>query len=112
MQSFGKRIQSVRKDRGITQQQLGEVIGVDKRVISKYEKDQTVPSVLVAKEIASALDISLDYLINSDKALFIDDNEVIHLLKNYNSLSDEVKDTFKNMLKALNIYSQVRDTVN
>lgn len=112
MENFGKRIQSVRKERGITQQQLGQSIGVDKRVISKYEKGQTVPSVLVAKDIAMALDVSLDFLIGSDKALFIDDNEVINLLKGYNSLNDEVKDTFKNMLKALNIYSQVKGSVN
>jgi len=112
MESFGKRIQDVRKRRGITQQYLGELIGVDKRVISKYEKDQTVPSVLVAKEIAKALDVSLDFLINSEKALFIDDHEVINLLKGYNSLNDEVKDTMKNMLKALNIYSNVKGSVN
>ena len=69
MDTFGKRIMMVRKQRAITQQQLGESIGVDKRVISKYEKDQTVPSVLVAKDIAGALDVSLDFLIGSDKAL-------------------------------------------
>ena len=111
MDSFGQRIQQIRKQRGITQQALGTAIGVDKRVISKYEKDQTVPSVLVAKEIAKALDVSLDFLIGSDKALFIDDSEVINLLKNYNGLSEEVKNTFKNMLKALNIYSQVKGSV-
>ena len=112
MSTFGQKIQTIRKQRNITQQQLGEAIGVDKRVISKYEKDQTIPSVLVAKEIASALDVSLDFLIGSDKALFIDDHEVINLLKGYNSLSDDVKHTFKDILKALNIYSKVKGSVN
>jgi transcriptional regulator with XRE-family HTH domain len=112
MERFGKRIQDVRKRRVITQQHLGELIGVDKKVISKYEKDQTAPSVLVAKDITKALDVSLDFLIDSEKALFIDDHEVINLLKGYNSLNDEVKDTMKNMLKALNIYSNVKGLVN
>lgn len=112
MDTFGSRVQAIRKQRNITQQELGVAIGVDKRVISKYEKDQTIPSVLVAKEIAKALDTSLDFLIGSDKALFIDDNEVINLLKGYNALNDDVKTTFKNMLKALNIYSQVKGSVN
>jgi transcriptional regulator with XRE-family HTH domain len=109
--TFGQRIIEVRKQRGITQQQLGQAVGVDKRVISKYEKDQTIPSVTTAFAIAQSLDVSLDYLTGSDKALFIDDNEVIHLLKNYNSLEGEVKATVKNMLKALNIYSQVKESV-
>ena len=109
--TFGQRIIEVRKQRGITQQQLGQAVGVDKRVISKYEKDQTIPSVITAFAIAQSLDVSLDYLTGSDKALFIDDSEVIHLLKNYNSLEGEVKATVKNMLKALNIYSQVKESV-
>ncbi len=111
MSGFGDRIIEVRKMRSMTQQALGDAIGVDKRVISKYEKNQTVPSVMVANSIANALDVSLDYLIGSDKALFIDDDEVRNLLKNYNSLNDDVKNTVKNMLKALNIYSQVKESV-
>ena len=95
----------------MTQQALGEAIGVDKRVISKYEKNQTVPSVTVANAIANALDVSLDYLIGSDRALFIDDKEVINLLKNYNNLPASEKETVKNMLKALNVYSKVKETV-
>lgn len=111
MSTFGERIIEIRKMRNMTQQELGEAIGVDKRVISKYEKNQTVPSVMVANAIANSLDVSLDYLIGSDKALFIDDKEIINLLKNYNSLNDDVKETVKNMLKALNIYSQVKESV-
>ena len=72
---------------------------------------QTVPSVMMASDIAKALDISLDYLIGSDKALFIDDKEIVELLKNYDNLKDDVKETVKNMLKALNLYSKVKDSL-
>ena len=111
MSDFGNRIIEVRKMRGITRQELGEAIGIDKRVISKYEKNQTIPSVMVANAIANALNVSLDYLIGSDKALFIDDNKVVNLLKNYNDLPESEKDTVKNVLKALNVYSKVKETV-
>ena len=80
-------------------------------MISKYEKNQNVPSVMVAFEIAKALEISLDFLISSDKALFIDDKELIKLLKNYNNLSDDAKHTTKSILKALNLYSQTEKTL-
>lgn len=111
MNDFGQKILEIRRQRSITQQELGKMIGVDKRVISKYEKGATVPSVKVALQIATALDTSLDYLMGSDKALFIDDNEVIQLLKNYNSLADDVKLTVKNMLKALTIYNKVSESI-
>ncbi len=109
--TFGDKIIEVRKQREMTQQELGKAIGVDKRVISKYEKNQTVPWVMVASEIAKALDASLDFLISSDKALFIDDKELINLLKNYNNLNDDAKHTAKSILKALNLYSQTEKTL-
>ncbi len=109
--TFGGKIVEVRKKRGMTQQELGKIIGVDKRVISKYEKNQTVPSVMVAFEIAKALNVTLDFLISSDKPLFVDDKELVNLLKNYNTLSDDVKNTVKNILKALNLYSQAQKTL-
>ena len=108
---FGQKILEIRKKRGVTQQELGKAIGVDKRVISKYENGQTVPSVKVALEIATALNVSLDYLMGSDKALFIDDNEIIQLLRDYNSLTEEVKTTVKNMLRALNSYNKVSESL-
>ena len=111
MSTFSDRIIEIRKKRGMTQQELGKAIGVDKRVVSKYEKGQTVPSVMMASDIAKALDISLDYLIGSDKALFIDDKEIVELLKNYDNLKDDVKETVKNMLKALNLYSKIKNSI-
>jgi len=43
--------------------------------------------------------------------LFIDDKEIVELLKNYDSLKDDVKETVKNMLKALNLYSNVKSSL-
>ena len=108
MADFGENMLNVRKQKGMTQQELGKIIGVDKRVISKYENGQTIPSIKVAVQIATALEVSLDYLVGSDKALFIEDPEIVQLLKNYNELADDVKATLKNMLKALTIYSKVQ----
>lgn len=108
MADFGENMLTVRKQKGMTQQELGKIIGVDKRVISKYENGQTIPSIKVAIQIAQALQVSLDYLAGSDKSLFIDDQEIIQLLKNYNDLADDIKITLKNMLKALTIYSKVQ----
>ena len=111
MTAFGTNIVEIRKKRGLTQQQLGARVGVDKRVISKYEKGQTVPSVQMAQSIANALEVSLDYLVGSDKALFIDDQEVIQLLRHYEGLKTEAKQTLKTVLKAITLYDQVKQTV-
>jgi len=66
---------------------------------------------IAAQQLTGSSFFSCYLLCQRGKALFIDDSEVINLLKNYNGLSEEVKSTFKNMLKALNIYSQVKGSV-
>ena len=111
MNTFGERIVEIRKKRKMTQQDLGTAVGVDKRVISKYETNQTVPSVIMAYTIAQALNVSLDYLIGSETALMIEDKEIINLLKSYDKLSEEIKLTLKNTIKALMVYSQVKEAV-
>lgn len=59
----GERLEEIRKDKGLTQKQLGELIGVKKNAISNYERNHQEPPVRRLKEIAKVLDISSDYLI-------------------------------------------------
>lgn len=44
-----------RKKRGLTQQQLAELVGVDRTLISKIESGAAAPSVTTAKKIAAVL---------------------------------------------------------
>lgn len=44
-----------RKKRGLTQQQLAELVGVDRTLISKIESGAATPSVTTAKKIAAVL---------------------------------------------------------
>lgn len=37
-------------------------------MIGKYERDDAIPSLEVARNIADALDVSLDYLVGKDEA--------------------------------------------
>ena len=40
----GERIKKLRKEKGLTQQQLGEMLGVQKSAIAKYENGHTFPT--------------------------------------------------------------------
>ena len=59
---LGLKIKECREAKGMTQLQLAEAVGVDQAAISYYEKDFKVPSLAVAKRIATALGVTLDYL--------------------------------------------------
>ena len=47
-----------RKKKRLTQQQLAELVGVDRTLISKIESGAATPSVTTAKKIAAVLDFN------------------------------------------------------
>jgi transcriptional regulator with XRE-family HTH domain len=59
-------MRSRREAMGLTQSQLADVAGVDKRQIRRYEAGEAQPPLPVAANIAKALHISLDELAGAD----------------------------------------------
>lgn len=63
MTSVGKRIKQLREERGLTQEQLGKILNVQKAAISKYEKGHTLPDSEALKKLAKFFNVSVDYLL-------------------------------------------------
>lgn len=60
--SIGKRIKELRSSKGLSQEYLAERANVSQKNISFYERDQAVPSAIILKDIAIALEADLNYL--------------------------------------------------
>lgn len=67
--SFGKRLTEVRKEKKMSQDEIGKLVGVHGAVIGRYERDEVKPSIEMATQLAEALEISLDYLVGSTDVL-------------------------------------------
>ncbi len=67
--SIGKNIATFRKAKGITQTQLGEMLGVSNQAVFKWEAEMTMPDVMLLPEIAKALDVTLEELYNGREEL-------------------------------------------
>jgi len=61
--SFGPRLATLRKARGLTQVQLAEAANTTQRSISYYENDDGVPPSSVVMGLAQALQVSADELL-------------------------------------------------
>lgn len=61
--SLGKRIQSYRKQRGLSQEQLASLLNVSRQALSKWEQDINVPNVEKIIEVAKKLDVSINELL-------------------------------------------------
>jgi transcriptional regulator with XRE-family HTH domain len=60
---IGIRIKKIRREKGLTQDFFGQMIGVKGPAISKYEKGDQEPGILALVKIAELGNVSLDYLI-------------------------------------------------
>ena len=61
--SMGKRIMALRKERGLTQEQLSEKVGVTAQAVSKWENDVSCPDISILPVLADALGVSTDELL-------------------------------------------------
>ncbi len=63
LKALGKRIRDIRKGKGLTQVELGDLIDMEKPNMNRIERGGTNPTVLTLKKICTALDITLDHLL-------------------------------------------------
>lgn len=63
----GKFIAQLRKEKGMTQEQLAEKMDVSINAVSKWERGLSFPDVSLYKRLCNELDISIEELINGEK---------------------------------------------
>ena len=72
MVDFGTKLKDLRKQAGMTQQQLASQLGITKSVVSYYELSERVPSPEVLRSIALIFHVSTDYLLGIERSKTID----------------------------------------
>lgn len=82
--NIGNVISKRRKDKGITQEELAEYLGVSKPAVSKWESGQSYPDIMLLPVIASYFDISIDELLGYEAQMTAED-----IKKTYLRLADE-----------------------
>ena len=70
--AFGDRLRQLRKERGLSQEELAGILGTSKQVVSRFETNQRAPKLPLMQEYAGKLAVSIDYLLGdtAEEALF------------------------------------------
>jgi transcriptional regulator with XRE-family HTH domain len=68
MADFRENLVQLRRERRLTQLQLAELLGVQPRLISRWETGETRPQFDHAVRLAEVLQVSLDQLVKGDDA--------------------------------------------
>lgn len=83
---LGKRLRSLRHQRGATQEELASQLGVTYQAVSKWENDTTMPDTAMLPQIAAVLGVTIDALFSVDRS---DEMRRIDLILQQSIVSDE-----------------------
>ena len=68
--SFGNFISALRERRGLSQYQLGALVGVSDKAVSKWENGASAPRIGTIRKLAEILEVSVDELLTCEYAAF------------------------------------------
>ena len=67
-ETFGQRFSRLRKQRGLTQEELGEKFGISGQAVSKWENDASMPDISILPELSDVLGVSLNELLGKEES--------------------------------------------
>lgn len=67
-EQFGNRLMTLRKVKGLSQEDLGNLVGVSRQTVSKWESDQTTPEMDKLVSLSDVFQISLDELLGRENS--------------------------------------------
>ena len=65
-QDFGKRLQNLRKQKKMTQEDLADRLGVTGQAVSKWENGQSYPDITLLPTISTIFDMPIDFLFGNE----------------------------------------------
>ena len=72
---FNEKLQNLRKQKGLTQEELAELLYVSRTAISKWESGRGFPNIESLKAISKFFSVSLDQLLSGEEILTIAEND-------------------------------------
>ena len=89
--NIGDKITTLRKQKNLSQTDLGKAAGVSREILGRYERNEVMPSIEVAAKIANVLEVSLDYLAGNSKKAAVD-KKTMKLIHDIEDLEPSIKD--------------------
>lgn len=111
-----KNLKKLRTEKGISQQQLADIIGVSQQSVNKYENHNSEPEIAVLINMANYFNTSVDYLIGHSDINHIIENiqpydlnqQETQLVENYRTLSDKEKKSLEIIIENYQINKKGR----
>lgn len=106
---FHEKLQELRKNRGLTQEELAEALYVSRTAISKWESGRGYPSIDSLKEISRFFSITVDDLLSGEKLLSLAERENKANIRSMCNLLYGIVDVGYILLLILPLYPKTMD---
>ena len=105
---FGDFIKELRKEKQLTQKELGEKLNITDKAISKWERGLSFPDIAVLKDLAEFFEIDISELLNGErgKKQEIDIEKAIkEAIENYKNIEEKKKEKVQKVKKRIGVIS-------
>ena len=75
LMEFYEKLQELRKKKGLTQEELAEILYVSRTAVSKWESGRGFPNIESLKAISVYFQVSIDNLLSGEELLFLADKD-------------------------------------
>lgn len=106
---FHEKLQELRRNRGLTQEELAEALFVSRTAVSKWESGRGYPSIDSLKEISNFFSVTIDDLLSSERLLSIAEKENKSNIRSMCDLLFGIFDVCSFMLIVLPLYPNMVD---
>lgn len=66
---IGSKLKNARNEKGITQEQAAELLGVSRQTISNWENNKSYPDIVSVIKMSDSYSVSLDHLLKEEKSM-------------------------------------------
>ena len=108
---FNEKLQELRKQRGLTQEELAEKLYVSRTAISKWESGRGYPNIESLKAIAKFFSVTVDELLSSGEVLTIAEEDNKRKEKHFRDLMYGLLDLCIAMLLFLPFFAEKADGI-
>lgn len=106
---FNEKLQNLRKEKSLTQEELAEILFVSRTAVSKWESGRGYPSIDSLKDISKYFGVSIDDLLTGERLLSIAEKENKRSFQKMCDLLFGMVDLFSFVLIFLPLYPNTVD---
>jgi transcriptional regulator with XRE-family HTH domain len=108
---FAQHLHDLRRLKSWSQPEVGKLIGTSGAIIGRYERGEMTPSIEVAKKLAQAFGVTLDYLVSpEDQPNLVQDRSMLERIRAISNLPPDDRDKLLYVVDGLLRDARARQT--